>query len=113
MPFAFLTDGNALFAAFVAAEWVIRIVMLVVVPFRRSPDAAKGWLLLILFEPVLGLSLYLVFGRRRLPAWRLQRAAAFHVDSSQEGGFSHPRHVRSRSRTSKSQCPVPSRRMGR
>ncbi len=78
MPFAFLTDGNALFAAFLAAEWVIRIVMLVVVPFRRSPDAAKGWLLLILFEPILGLSLYLVFGRRRLPAWRLQRAAAFH-----------------------------------
>jgi cardiolipin synthase len=77
MPFAFLADGNALFAAFVAAEWVIRIVMLVVVPFRRSPDAAKGWLLLILFEPILGLALYLVFGRRRLPAWRLQRAAAF------------------------------------
>ena len=67
-----LADRHALLAAFVALEWVIRIAMLVIVPFRRSPDAAKGWLLLILFEPILGLALYLVFGRRRLPAWRLR-----------------------------------------
>ncbi len=72
-----LTDPNVWLTAFVVAEWVIRIVMLVVVPFRRSPDAAKGWLLLILFEPAVGLALYLVFGRRRLPEWRLKRAAAF------------------------------------
>jgi cardiolipin synthase len=44
------------------------------VPFRRSPDAAKGWLLLILFEPVVGLAVYFVFGRRRIPEWRLKRA---------------------------------------
>ena len=74
---ALLTDPKAWFTAFILAEWAIRIVMLVVVPFRRSPDAAKGWLLLILFEPAIGLALYLVFGRRRMPEWRLQRAAAF------------------------------------
>jgi cardiolipin synthase len=72
-----LPDPNAWLKAFIVAEWAIRIVMLVVVPFRRSPDAAKGWLLLILFEPAIGLALYLVFGRRRIPAWRLQRAAEF------------------------------------
>jgi cardiolipin synthase A/B len=73
----FLTDSNPWFTAFVVAEWAIRIVMLIVVPFRRSPDAAKGWLLLILFEPAVGLAMYLVFGRRRLPDWRLRRAKAF------------------------------------
>ena len=74
---SFLADSNTWLTAFVVAEWAIRIVMLIVVPFRRSPDAAKGWLLLILFEPAIGLALYLVFGRRRMPEWRLKRAAAF------------------------------------
>ena len=77
MSLDFLTERSFWLAAFVAAEWAIRIVMLVVVPFRRSPDAAKGWLLLILFEPTVGLALYLVFGRRRMPQWRLERAVAF------------------------------------
>ena len=77
MSIDFLADRSGWLTGFIAAEWAIRIVMLIVVPFRRSPDAAKGWLLLILFEPVVGLALYLVFGRRRLPAWRLERAAAF------------------------------------
>ena len=74
---ALLTDSNAWLTSFVVAEWAIRIVMLIVVPFRRSPDAAKGWLLLILFEPVVGIALYFVFGRRRIPAWRLRREVAF------------------------------------
>src|SRR6185295_7125439 len=77
MPFDLPAERHALLVLFIALEWIIRIAMLVVVPFRRSPDAAKGWLLLILFEPILGLALYLVFGRRRLPAWRLKRATAF------------------------------------
>ena len=33
--------------AFVLSEWLTRLVMLAVVPFRRPPAAAKGWLLLI------------------------------------------------------------------
>jgi cardiolipin synthase len=51
--------------------------MVVFVPFRRSPDAAKGWLLLIFFEPVVGGLLYLVIGRARLPQGRQTRARAF------------------------------------
>ncbi len=76
-PVALLTDPKIWLTAFVVAEWAIRIVMLIVVPFRRTPDAAKGWLLLILFEPTVGLALYLVFGRRRMPEWRLKRNVAF------------------------------------
>jgi cardiolipin synthase len=52
---------------FFLSEWVIRLAMLVVVPARRTPAAAKGWLLLIFFEPWIGLVLYLLIGRARLP----------------------------------------------
>ena len=38
---------------YLASEWIVRIIMLVVVPFRRSPDAAKGWLLFVFFLPTL------------------------------------------------------------
>jgi len=77
MPFDLLPDPKIWLTAFLALEWAMRIAMLVIVPFRRSPDAAKGWLLLILFEPILGCALYFVFGRRRLPAWRTKRATEF------------------------------------
>src|SRR6516225_9145283 len=52
--------------AFFLSEWAIRLVMLAVVPFRRTPAAAKGWLLLIFFEPWVGLLLYLLIGRAKL-----------------------------------------------
>jgi cardiolipin synthase len=77
MPFDLRPDPKVWLTAFIALEWAMRIAMLVIVPFRRSPDAAKGWLLLILFEPILGCMLYFVFGRRRLPAWRTRRATEF------------------------------------
>jgi cardiolipin synthase len=56
-------------------EWVIRLAMLVVVPFRRTPAAAKGWLLLIFFEPWVGLLLYLLIGRAKLPRWQREQLA--------------------------------------
>jgi cardiolipin synthase A/B len=60
---------------FVASEWVIRIVMVVIIPIRRSPTAARTWLLLILFEPYIGLALFLVIGSHRLPRWRREMMA--------------------------------------
>jgi len=57
------------------SEWAIRLVMLAVVPFRRTPAAAKGWLLLIFFEPWVGLVLYLLIGRAKLPRWRRRQVA--------------------------------------
>ena len=40
------------------AEWTIRLIMLVYVPQRRSPAAARSWLLLIFIFPYGGLVLY-------------------------------------------------------
>src|SRR5258708_32256688 len=54
------------------AEWTIRLVMLVYVPQRRSPAAARSWLLLIFVFPYLGLILYWVFGRPYLPRRRVE-----------------------------------------
>jgi cardiolipin synthase len=60
---------------FFLSEWTIRLAMLVVIPLRRTPAAAKGWLLLIFFEPWLGLLLYLLIGRAKFPRWRRERLA--------------------------------------
>lgn len=63
---------------FVLSEWVIRLVMLVYVPHRRSPAAARTWLLLIFVLPWPGLILYVLIGRIYLPKRRrhlLRRAA--------------------------------------
>ncbi len=60
---------------FFLSEWAIRLVMLVVVPLRRTPAAAKGWLLLIFFEPLFGLLVYLLIGRATLPRWQRQQLA--------------------------------------
>ena len=57
---------------FVGAEWAIRLVMLVYVPQRRSPAAARTWLLLIFIEPFLGLLLYSLLGRAYMPRRRLE-----------------------------------------
>ncbi|MGH6781848.1 MAG: phospholipase D-like domain-containing protein, partial [Sphingomonadaceae bacterium] len=59
--------------AFYVFEWLIRIVMLVVVPHRRAPTAAASWLLLIFFLPVPGLLLFLAIGRPKFPQWRADR----------------------------------------
>ncbi len=56
-----------------AGEWLVRIVMLLVVPLRRTPEATRSWLLLIFFLPIPGLLLYLAIGRPRFPAWRADR----------------------------------------
>lgn len=58
-----------------AAEWIIRLAMLAVVPLRRTPAAARGWLLLIFFLPVPGLLLFLAIGSPRFPQWRAARFA--------------------------------------
>src|SRR5437899_5555890 len=74
---ALLFDKTLWVNVFFIAEWIVRLTMIVVVPFRRSPEAAKGWLLLIFFEPTAGLLLYLLIGRPSLPAWRTHRSAEF------------------------------------
>jgi cardiolipin synthase len=69
------TDLDFWVLLFLLSEWAIRLVMLVVVPLRRTPAAAKGWLLLLFFEPWIGLLVYLLIGRARLPRWQRQQLA--------------------------------------
>ena len=71
---------------YLICEWAIRIGMLFFVPFRRTPQAAQSWLLLIFFLPIPGALLYAAIGRPRFPAWRKQRFLAlrpFFADISQ------------------------------
>jgi cardiolipin synthase len=72
-----LSDQTLWLNVFFAAEWMVRLAMIVIVPFRRSPEAAKGWLLLIFFEPTAGLILYALIGRPKLPGWRVERQLEF------------------------------------
>ena len=63
---------------YITLEWIIRIVMLIYVPQRRSPAAARTWLLFIFFLPVAGILVYWWFGRIYLPKKRIdlqQRAS--------------------------------------
>ncbi|WP_242154226.1 cardiolipin synthase [Sphingomonas sp. BAUL-RG-20F-R05-02] len=60
---------------FATSQWVIRAGALLVVPFRRSPEAAKGWLLLFMVAPWPATLVYAVIGRARHPKWRRERVA--------------------------------------
>jgi cardiolipin synthase len=60
---------------YLVLEWVIRIGMTLVVPFRRSPGATRSWLLLIYFLPVPGALFYAAIGRPLFPKWRAERFA--------------------------------------
>lgn len=65
--------GEAWAIAYLAAEWSIRLVMIVVVPLRRSPEASRSWLLLVFFLPIPALVIYLLIGRPSYPRWQRQR----------------------------------------
>ena len=66
---SWFSDSGLLYAV----EWLIRLSALLVVPFRRSPAAARSWLLLIFFLPLPGILLFLLIGSPRFPAWRVER----------------------------------------
>ena len=72
-----LGQGSTWALLYLLSEWAIRLAMLVVVPVRRSPEAAKGWLLLAFFLPWPALSLYALIGRPTYARWRRERAARF------------------------------------
>ena len=56
--------------AYVVSQWAIRVIMLIVATRRRRPTSAMAWLLVIFFEPWVGLVLYLLIGNYRLPTRR-------------------------------------------
>lgn len=51
-------------AALFALDFLIKLVMIGIVPGGRKPSSANAWLLLILFFPVVGLPLFLLMGSR-------------------------------------------------
>ncbi|MCD7099578.1 cardiolipin synthase [Stenotrophomonas sp. MMGLT7] len=56
-----------------ALDWLIRLAALCWIPSRTTPGAARSWLLLIGFVPLLGLPLYLLFGHPWLSRERVVR----------------------------------------
>src|SRR5580765_1927646 len=69
---SWLESGAGWATLHLATDWIIRLVMLVYVPQRRSPAAARSWLLLIFIFPYLGVVLYWIFGRAYLPRRRIE-----------------------------------------
>ncbi len=88
--------GNETWAiAYLAMEWTIRIVMVVVVPLRRSPDAARSWLLLVFFLPIPALAVYHLIGRPTYPRWRRERFARLpQVLAAASKEIAHSRYCR-------------------
>lgn len=76
---SWLLDVAVWFDLYFAAEWVIRLAMLPVVPMRRTPSSALAWLLVIFLVPFPGLLLFLLFGRSKMPRWRLDRLEQFRI----------------------------------
>lgn len=61
---------------FLIGEWLTRLVMVPIVVMRQSrPATCLAWLLVICFEPFLGLAAYLLFGEIRLGRRRIRRYA--------------------------------------
>ncbi|GAA5067980.1 cardiolipin synthase [Lysobacter panacisoli] len=56
-------------------DWLIRLAALAWIPVRSAPAAARSWLLLVGFVPLLGLPLYLVLGHPWLARIRRERQA--------------------------------------
>jgi len=56
-------------------DWVIRLAALLWIPSRTSPAAARSWMLLVGFVPLLGLPAYLLLGHPWLSRERVQRQA--------------------------------------
>lgn len=59
-------------AVILICQWIIRIVMIPVVMRNRRPTAAMAWLLVIFFEPTVGLIAYLLLGNAKLPRKRIR-----------------------------------------
>lgn len=60
----------------VIGEFIIRLLLLGIVPGNRRPTTAMAWLLLIFFVPVPGLILFLLFGTYRLSERRRRNQRA-------------------------------------
>lgn len=58
---------------FLTLEVVLRLAALGIIPGNRKPSTGMAWLLLIMVEPIIGFSIFLLFGRTRLGTRRIGR----------------------------------------
>jgi cardiolipin synthase A/B len=72
-----MTDVFSWSLLYYLSEWVIRVVMLFVVPRKRHPNSAMAWLMVIFFLPWPGLILYSMLGQYRLPRRRIEQHGEF------------------------------------
>ena len=56
-----------------SVDMVLRFVALGVIPGNRKPSTGMAWLLLILIEPIIGFTIFLLIGRTRLGNRRITR----------------------------------------
>lgn len=68
-----VATGWSLGAWLLLVDWTIRLVALAWIPTRTTSAAARSWLLLVGFVPLLGLPLYLMFGHPWLSRERIVR----------------------------------------
>lgn len=54
-------------------DMLLRFVALGIIPGNRKPSTGMAWLLLIMVEPIIGFSIFLLFGRTRLGNRRISR----------------------------------------
>jgi cardiolipin synthase len=62
-------------SALYITEWIVRFIALFIVVRKRRPSAALAWLVVIYFQPWVGIILYLLIGRHRLPFRRTRQYA--------------------------------------
>jgi cardiolipin synthase len=60
-------------SALYITEWIVRFIALFVIVRKRRPSAALAWLVIIYFQPWIGIFLYLLIGRSRLPFRRTRQ----------------------------------------
>lgn len=65
-----LFDFKPLFTSFFILEWVIRVVMLFVVPSKQRTSTVHAWLFFIMITPTIGTLFYYMFGNPNLPKSR-------------------------------------------
>jgi cardiolipin synthase len=68
-----MSDSWTIGTALLALDWTIRLAALWWIPSRSVPAAARSWLLLVFFLPLLGLPLYLLVGQPWLSRQRVRR----------------------------------------
>lgn len=61
-----------LFGLFNIVGWLVCLIMLYVVPHKRGPESATGWLLFCFFFPYLGALFFVLIGNPKLPLERRQ-----------------------------------------